>query len=165
MIFISPWPKERKRGLSVWLTVSFSCFAWSPLSKQICHQTPGFLPSKPHLFSPHWEIPTWTMFCFFIDSLMLGEGRLCGRMYTPTIKTLGSEIPPVAFKSHSSLDDLGKVTSPVWASASSSEKKGKFWSSHCGTAEMNPTRNQEVVGSIPGLAQWVKDLVLLWAVV
>ena len=22
----------------------------------------------------------------------------------------------------------------------------------------NPTRNQEVVGSIPGLAQWVKDL-------
>ena len=23
---------------------------------------------------------------------------------------------------------------------------------------MNPTRNYEVVGSIPGLAQWVKDL-------
>ena len=25
---------------------------------------------------------------------------------------------------------------------------------------MNPTRKQEVVGSIPGLARWVKDLAL-----
>ena len=24
----------------------------------------------------------------------------------------------------------------------------------------NPTRNHEVVGSIPGLTQWVKDMVL-----
>ena len=35
-------------------------------------------------------------------------------------------------------------------------------SSHRGTAETNPTRNHEVVGSIPGLNQWVKDPVLLW---
>ena len=30
---------------------------------------------------------------------------------------------------------------------------------------MNLTRNHEVVGSIPALAQWVKDLALLRAVV
>jgi len=31
-----------------------------------------------------------------------------------------------------------------------------------GTVETNPTRNHEVGGLIPGLAQWVKDLALLW---
>ena len=35
-------------------------------------------------------------------------------------------------------------------------------SSFCrGAAETNLTRNHEVVGSIPGLTQWVKDLVFL----
>ena len=30
-------------------------------------------------------------------------------------------------------------------------------SSHCGAVETNPTGTHEVVGSIPGLTQWVKD--------
>ena len=34
--------------------------------------------------------------------------------------------------------------------------------SHLGAAETSLTRNHEVSGSIPGLAQCVKDLVLLW---
>ena len=33
--------------------------------------------------------------------------------------------------------------------------------SHRGIAETNPTGNHEVVGSIPGLVQWVKDPSLL----
>ena len=39
-------------------------------------------------------------------------------------------------------------------------KQEEFRSSHCGAVEMNPTRNHKAVGSIPGLVQWVKDLVL-----
>ena len=36
----------------------------------------------------------------------------------------------------------------------------KIWSSHPGAVEMNLTRYHEVAGSIPGLAQWIKDPVL-----
>ena len=36
----------------------------------------------------------------------------------------------------------------------------KKWSSHCGTAEMNPIKNHEVAGSNLGLTQSVKDLAL-----
>ena len=39
-------------------------------------------------------------------------------------------------------------------------KNNKIRSSHCGTVEMNRTRNHEVAGSIPDFAQWVKNLVL-----
>ena len=37
----------------------------------------------------------------------------------------------------------------------------QYRSSRRGAAQMNPTRNHEVEGSIPSLAQWVKDLALL----
>ena len=40
-------------------------------------------------------------------------------------------------------------------------KRGHLGSSCRGAAEINPTRNHGVVGSIPGLAQWVKDLLVL----
>ena len=43
--------------------------------------------------------------------------------------------------------------------------KSTYWSSRCGTAEMNPTSNHEDMSPIPGLVHWVKDLVLPWAAV
>ena len=44
-------------------------------------------------------------------------------------------------------------------------KKIEVWSSFWGTAKTNPISIHEEVGSIPGLAQWVRDLALPWAVV
>ena len=41
------------------------------------------------------------------------------------------------------------------------KKKNYIWIFHCGAAEMNLTRNNEIAGLIPGHAQWVKDPVLL----
>ena len=41
----------------------------------------------------------------------------------------------------------------------------KIWSSHSGSAEINPTSNDKVAGPIPDLTQWAKDMPLRWAVV
>ena len=53
------------------------------------------------------------------------------------------------------------VGSGIRHSWDTEEGEGIPESARCGTAETNPTRNHEVVGSIPGLSQWVKDLALL----
>ena len=40
------------------------------------------------------------------------------------------------------------------------KKKKNYQSSHCDSLETNMTSIHEKAGSIPGLAQWVKDLAL-----
>ena len=45
-------------------------------------------------------------------------------------------------------------------SVEKSNKKQTSWSSHRGSAEMNPTSIHEDADLIPGLTQWVKDPVL-----
>ena len=44
--------------------------------------------------------------------------------------------------------------------SSMATKKYQVGSSRCGSAEMNPTSIHEDPGSIPDLAQWVKDMAL-----
>ena len=53
------------------------------------------------------------------------------------------------------------IYSPVFGLKKKQQQK-KNRSSRCGAAETNLTRNCKIVGSLPGLAQRVKDLALLW---
>ena len=64
-----------------------------------------------------------------------------------------------------SIRDLGLCVSLCFFFKVKHVLKINHRSSHRGTAGMNPTRNDEVSGSIPGFTQWVKDLALPRAVV
>ena len=52
-----------------------------------------------------------------------------------------------------------------WGMIFSDNSKKRLGSFHHGSVEMNLTSIREDIGLIPGLAQWVKDLVLPCAVV
>ena len=51
----------------------------------------------------------------------------------------------------------------VAAKKEKKERKRGTWSSRRGAAQTNLTRNHEVAGSNPGLAQWVQDLCCSWS--
>ena len=57
------------------------------------------------------------------------------------------------------------VVLPGCAEDTRSLKKNPIWSSHGGSAVVNPISIHEDMGLIPGPIQWVKDLTLWQAVV
>ena len=89
---------------------------------------------------------------------------LCHPLGTrPFAAGTGTTLPPIV----NPLVNLSRspVLLEVWLVAPASPgnvfQNADFWSSRGGAVEMNQPGNCEVAGSIPGLAQWVGDLVLL----
>ena len=76
------------------------------------------------------------------------------------LSKLGSELPRNQGKEKYMISYEIFAASKIKANQSSEETSlpsTEVWSSRHGAAEMNPTRNHEVAGSIPGLTQWVED--------
>ena len=96
------------------------------------------LPFRP---SADWTRPTHTIDCNLCDS----ESTSLNLIQNTPMKTPG-----------------GSQTMRHIVTTRELFKTFMSGSSRCGAAGTNLTRNPEVAGSIPGLAQWVQDLVWLW---
>ena len=57
--------------------------------------------------------------------------------------------------------EMENMNRPITNNEIESAIEKNFRISHQGTAEMNPTRNHDVAGLIPGLVWWVEDPTLL----
>ena len=67
-----------------------------------------------------------------------------------------SELPEGGEKKKGRGNNVGRKQAKI--KHKKKKRRSKTWSSGHGAVETNPTRNQGVVSSIPGPAQWVKDL-------
>ena len=93
---------------------------------------------------PHDGISVALLLNCYLD-LSLGKKITAWQMFCAVSHLVGERLPSNLYQK-----EVGKVN---------------LGSSHCGPAVMSRTNIHEVASSIPDLIQWVKDLVLPWAVV
>ena len=95
---------------------------------------------------PQWEL--LNIFCLFFPHCVVHVSEVDSKAHPELFLLVTSCL---------NVDLCGVTEARVIYSAIKVAHQG---SSRHGTVETNPTRNHEVAGLIPGLAQWVKDLVL-----